>query len=264
MASPEHMAISQISQRWMPYLYRKPGAESRVRLFCFPYAGGSASAFYSWRKLFPDDIEVCPVQLPGRENRLSESPLTSLPELLPLLGNALLPALDRAFAFFGHSMGALIGFELARYLRREHHLYPVQLFVSGCRGPQKLHIDPPLSQLSNAAFIEQVSQTYHNIPDELQANVELMELYLPMLRADYRLAETYTYQPEEPLICPMTVFGGLQDTSVSHAQLKDWTQHTRGTLTLQMFPGDHFFLRSAQTAVVSAVIQDLIGNLNLP
>lgn len=260
MASSERAAISRSSQIWMPYLYRRPEAESRMRLFCFSYAGGSASAFYPWLKLFPNDIEVCPVQLPGRESRLSEPPLTSLPELLPLLGNALLPYLDRAFAFFGHSMGALISFELARYLRHEHHLHAAHLFVSGCRGPQQPHTDPTLSQLSNAAFIERISQDYHSIPRELQANAEMMELYLPMLRADYKLVETYAYQPEEPLLCPMTAFGGLQDASVSHEQLKDWVQHTRGTFALHMFPGDHFFLRGRQAELLQIVIRDLTEN----
>src|SRR5579859_4348934 len=132
-----HSERTAAALRWFPYFYHKPAAASRIRLFCFPYAGGSASTFYSWLKLFPDTIEVCPVQLPGRENRLVETPLTSLPELLPTLGDALLPFLDRPFALFGHSMGALICFELARYLRREYCLSPHHFFASGSRGPQQ-------------------------------------------------------------------------------------------------------------------------------
>ncbi len=251
------MTISRAPHLWMPYLHLRQKAKVRVRLFCFSYAGGSASAFYSWLSMFPSEIEVCPIQLPGRENRFSEPPLTSLKELLPLLASILLPYLDREFAFFGHSMGALICFELARYLRREHHLCPIHLFASACLAPQQLHLSPSFHQLPETAFIDQVRQCYNGIPHELQANAELMAVYLPILRADFTLVEMYTYKIENPLDCPITVLGGLQDSSTQRDELKVWAAHTHNNCTLHMLPGDHFFLRSAQSLLVQTVVQDL-------
>jgi surfactin synthase thioesterase subunit len=263
MTQPERITKQHPSQKWLPYMHRQSAIKGRTRLFCFPYAGGCASAFNAWLKLFPNEIEVCPIQLAGRENRWNEPPCSSLPQMLPLLANALLPYLDGTFAFLGHSMGALICFELAHYLGRVHGLYPVHLFASACRAPQQPDTEAPTSRLADAAFIQHIHQDYHGIPEALLADAEFMGLYLPMLRADFALVETYTYQPAEPLPCPITAVGGLQDSSVSHAQLQTWAEQTSSTFRLQMFPGDHFFLRGAQAALIQTVIQDLTRSLNL-
>jgi surfactin synthase thioesterase subunit len=238
---------------WIACSHFNPKA--RLRLFCFPYAGGGASIFHAWVKMLPDEVEVCPIQLPGRENRLKESPLTQLSELLQDLQIALLPILDKPFAFFGHSLGAIISFELARQLRPQDRL--THLFVSGCPAPHLPNLKSPLHKLSDAEFIEAVQQRYQNIPQVVLQEKEVMALFLNILRADLTLFETYSYVANEPLDCPISAFGGLQDKTTSRDQLAAWCEQTSNTFTQRMLPGDHFFLKSAQNPLLQLVSQYL-------
>src|SRR5262245_40590829 len=138
--------------------HRQPGAQTTLRLFCFPYAGGCASLFRTWIGQLPSGVEVCPIQLPGRENRWKETPSTNLPELIQEMFRALPPYLNKPFAFFGYSMGALISFELARALRQQHYPSPLHLFVSACRAPQIPRSSRPIYQLERSSFIEALRQ----------------------------------------------------------------------------------------------------------
>lgn len=233
-----------------------PNPQAWLRLFCFPYAGGGASNFLTWSDDLPPDIEVCPIQLPGRENRLRKMPFTRLPPLVQALVQALLPYLDTPFAFFGHSMGALIGFELARQLRRQYGLGPVHLFVSGHRAPQIPNPRPLIHQLPESAFVEELRR-FDGTPELVLQNTEVMEVFLPILRADFSICETYIYSPEDPLECPISAFGGLQDLLVSRHDLEAWRDQTLGSFTLRMFPGGHFFLHNARALLLRAVSQDL-------
>lgn len=235
----------------------RPSPQARLRLFCFPYAGGAASAFYTWSDNLPCEVEVCPIQLPGRESRLGEPPFTRLVPLVQALAQAIRPHLDKPFAFFGHSMGATISFELARQLRRQNDPCPVHLFVSGSHAPQILDRNPPIHHLPEAKFVEELRR-FNGTPEAVLQNAELMVLFLPLLRADLALDETYVYIPDEPLDCPISACGGLKDDVVSHENLAAWCDQTRGAFTLRVFPGDHFFLRSARTLLLQAVSQDLV------
>lgn len=236
--------------------YRKPNLRACLRLFCFPYAGGSAALFRTWAEALPPDIEVCPVQLPGRESRLLEPPFTRLELLVQTLVPVLCPYLSMPFAFFGHSMGALISFELAHQLRRQYGLGPVYLFVSGHRAPQILDPDLPIHQLPESEFVEELRRL-NGTPKLVLQNAELMQLVLPVLRADFALCETYVYSTEAPLDCPISAFGGLQDSGVSRDQISAWRDQTNSSFTLSMFPGNHFFLHSAQALILSAVSRDI-------
>jgi len=133
----------------------KPNRRASVRLFCFPYAGGGDSIFHSWQQSLPDTIEVCPVQLPGRNSRITEPPCKEMNQLIRLAGQALAPYLDKPFALFGHSMGALISFEIARYTRREYNAQPVHLFASGHSSPQTRN-DPIDLKLSDSVLPEMI------------------------------------------------------------------------------------------------------------
>src|SRR5437763_15337105 len=164
---------------------RKPNPRARVRLFCFPYAGGGDSVFRAWQKGLSEAIEVCPVQLPGRGARISEPPFTELSPLVRAAAQALAPHLDKPFAFFGHSMGALICFELARHLRKDGGPQPVHLFVSGRCGPQTPR-EPFAGDLPDSEFQEMLRR-YNGTPEEVLENRELMELLLPAVRADFAL-----------------------------------------------------------------------------
>ncbi len=239
----------------------RPNPRGRLRLFCFPYAGGAASVFYTWSDGLPGDVEVCPIQLPGRESRLRELPFTALPPLTQALAQAIQPYLDKPFAFFGHSMGAVIGFELARQLRRQNDLCPAHLFVSGSRAPQVPDPNPPLHQLPDGEFVAELRH-FNGTPEEVLQNSELMQLFLPILRADFAIHETYTYTAGAPLDCSISAFGGSQDDRVSGEDLAAWRGQTCSTFMLRLFPGDHFFLHSARSLLIQAISQDLIRLLD--
>lgn len=239
----------------------KPKAQARLRLFCFPYAGGGASIFRTWPDDLPPSIQICSIQLPGRESRLREPCFTRLEPLVQALVQALSPYLDVPYAFFGHSLGALIGFELARALVRENRPSPVHLFVSGHSAPQVQSLDPPIHQLPEPDFIKELRHL-NGTPGEVLQNAELMALLLPVLRADFAINETYVYIPGTLLDCPISAFGGLQDSLVSRDGLAAWCDQTYSTFALRMFPGDHFFLHSARPPLLRAIVHDLAQSLS--
>ncbi|MGB2677420.1 MAG: alpha/beta fold hydrolase, partial [Candidatus Acidiferrum sp.] len=238
---------------------RKPNPQARLRLFCFPYAGTGASIFRTWSDGLPADFEVCPVQFPGRGTRLMETPFTQLEPLVQALAQALGPLLDKPFAFFGHSLGALVGFELARQLRRQSGVQPVRLFVSADRAPQLPHRDRPIHVLPEGEFLVEL-RCLNGIPGKVLEEVELMQTMLPVLRADLAVCETYVYSTEPPLNCPISTFGGLQDRRVSRGDLEAWRDQTSASFSLRMFPGDHFFWHTTQPLLLQVLSQDLRGD----
>jgi len=255
------MAVRSVPGSWL--LGHRPRPAVRLRLFCLPYAGGGASVFRSWGASLPDRVEVCPIQLPGRENRLLEPPFTRLPALADTLADALHPHLDLPFAVFGHSMGSLVAFELTRTLRRRQRPLPVSLLVSGRRAPQVPDVDPPIHHLPELEFLEEIRRL-NGAPEEVLGNSELMELLLPALRADFEVCETYEYRSEEPLDCPIIAFGGDEDPEVGPEELDAWRRQTSGRFELYMFPGDHFYLFSARDrfmATLAAEVRRLLDRL---
>ena len=239
-----------------PWFQVRPDATSRFRLFCFPYAGGASAIFRPWSRQIHSHVEIVPALLPGRELRLREAACTRLEPLIESLAREIVPYLDRPFAFFGHSMGALISFELARRLRWERRIEPDHLFISGRRAPQLPERDPEIHDLPEAEFLVELKQL-QGTPAELLEHVELMQLLLPLLRADFSVCSTYTYFPSTPLKCPITVLGGLQDETVSRAQLEPWREQTAGACRVQMLEGDHFFINQQQAAILSIVMETL-------
>jgi len=245
---------------WIKHTGRDP--YTCFRLFCFPYAGGGASIFRTWPERLPSDIEVCAIQLPGREDRLRETPFARILSLIDELADVLNPYMDLPFAFFGHSLGSLISFELTRRLRRQKAPCPLQLFISGCRAPQIPDPDPPIHHLPDAEFIEELSR-FNGTPKAVLDNSELMEVFLPLLRSDIRLYETYVYDHEAPLDCPISAFGGLEDEEVSREELAAWCDQTRSRFSMQVFPGDHFFLNGKESngllEIISKDIRQITG-----
>jgi medium-chain acyl-[acyl-carrier-protein] hydrolase len=234
----------------------KPNPQARLRLFCFPYAGGNALIYRQWQASLPQSVEVCPVHLPGRGRRIQEQPFDRLQPLVEAAANALRPFLDRPFAFMGHSMGGLISFELARQLRRESNLFPAQLFISGRRAPQAPNREAPTYNLPDEEFVEAVGRL-EGTPLEVLQQPELMRLMLPLLRADFAVCETYAYTPEPPVDCPISVFGGLQDREVEYRELDAWTAQSTAATRVRMLPGDHFFINSQQAHLLRALSHDL-------
>lgn len=250
---------------WLQYWQRKP--QARVRLFCFPYAGGGASLFRTWSERLSQNIEVCPVQLPGREERLLERPFSNLPVLLDALVPALLPYLDMPYAFFGHSMGSLISFELARYLRQmEYSHMPVYLFVSGHSAPQIPDPNSPTYHLPELEFIKELRHL-NGMSEELLQNAEFLQVLMPLLRADFVLCDTYKYIHKKPLPLPISAFAGLQDPKVTHDSMSAWHMQTSGpnasaNFRLRFFEGDHFFIHKEGVALLQAISQDLFDVLS--
>ncbi len=248
------MATSRAFDAWVTC--PSPNPKARLRLFCFPYAGGSASLYRTWAEDLPPDVEVCPVQLPGRESRFREPCYTRLMPLVHTLGEVLWPYLTLPYAFLGHSMGALISFELTRTLRRRGGPLPLHLFLSAHRAPQLPDRQPPIHHLPTPLFLEELRQL-NGIPSEVLENAELMELMLPLLRADFAVAETYEYREDSPLPCPITAFGGLEDDEVNEEEVAGWREQTTSTFTMHMLPGDHFFLFKHRPALMPLIAQDL-------
>lgn len=247
-------------ERWLAY--REVNPRARLRLFCFPYAGGGASAYRGWAAALPADVEVCPVQLPGRESRLREPAFDRPEPLVAALADALQPHIDLPFAFFGHSMGALLSFEITRELRRRGGPLPLHLFLSGRRAPQVAAREEDIHDLPEAEFVAKLREL-NGTPEEVLQHSELMRLLVPVLRADFAVNETYVYRPGEPLDMGVSAFGGLGDAEVTRDDLAGWREQTRGAFRLRMLPGDHFFLHSARDLLTESVARDLV-TLSLP
>ncbi len=235
---------------------RQSNPNASMRLFCFPYAGGAASIYRDWHKSFPPTIEVCPVQLPGRGERLKEPPFTQVRTLVEAAADALLPFFDKPFAFFGHSMGALIGYELAHLLRREKAVSPVNLFVSGHSAPHLRNRETITYHLPEEEFIAELRRL-DGTPKQVFDHPELMTLMIPILRADFEICETYPCSKRPRLDCQIAAFGGIDDTEVPREKIEAWSEHTSGPSSLHMMPGDHFFIHTSQPDVVRTVVREI-------
>jgi medium-chain acyl-[acyl-carrier-protein] hydrolase len=248
------MTLTPASSRWFFQPKRHP--QSRLRLFCFPHAGGAATIFSNWSHALPAGVEVWPVQLPGRQNRLSEPAFTQISEIVQALAPVIQEYLDIPFAFFGHCMGAHVSFELARQLRGQAAPLPEHLFVAARRAPQLPDPNAHFYHLSGPIFLKAVSNQ-NALPAEFVENQELVSLMLPTLRADFEAVETYTYAAGEPLECAISAFGGTEDYSVSPDELLEWRNQTTGAFRFHLFSGDHFFIQSHQPGVLRTISQEL-------
>jgi medium-chain acyl-[acyl-carrier-protein] hydrolase len=235
---------------WITCPNPKPAA--RLRLFCLPFAGGGASIYRAWGKALSPEIEVCPVQLPGRENRFREPAHTAALPLAEILAAQIQRYADKPFMVFGHSMGALLAFELTKILQRQNAPLPLMLFLSAHRAAHLPARRAPMHALPDQEFIEKL-RCFGGFPDEILQHQDLLDFLLPTLRADLTLCDFYNYVPEEQLNCPLQLYAGRQDTEVSPEDIEAWREHTTQTANLQVFPGGHFFLRSDADALMQAI-----------
>lgn len=236
------------------WLVRKPAhGRARARLFCFPFAGVGASAYRLWSAGLPTELEVCAVQLPGRESRWREAPHIRIDTLVAALLPELLPYLDLPFAFFGHSMGGVLAAETTLALSGRAGPMPQHLFISARRAPHLPDPDPPLGELSDGDFIAELNRRYGGIPPEVLRDEEMMALVLPGLRADIRALESYRPPPAARISCPLSVFGGTVDSRASAAQLEAWRALADGEFRTRMFSGDHFYINSRRAEVLADI-----------
>jgi surfactin synthase thioesterase subunit len=240
-----------------PWIQRpRPRPDARLRLLLLPHAGGGASSFRGWADALPPDVEVCPVQLPGRENRVMEKAFDRMPPLVQALAEVMERWRDLPFAVFGHSNGALVGFELARLARRTGTPGPVHLFASGRRAPDVPSRLPDVHQLPDDQMISELARL-GGMPKQVTEHPELMQLLLPLLRADLALIETYEFREEPPISIPITVYTSTADPRVNLDEARAWERHTAGGFEMRVFPGDHFYLAGPDPQVMATLSADL-------
>ena len=235
---------------------------AKVRLFCFPYAGGGAASFRGWEQDLSDVAEVCPIQLPGRGSRINEPPFVSMSDLVPAILPALKDSLDKPVALFGHSMGAAIAFEVAFHMRRAYGVEPVHLFVSGRRAPQLEVRDARTYALPDDRFIEELRRL-NGTPKEVFENAELLQLMIPLVRADFQICQTYASSVTKPLACPITAFGGIADHDVRRQNLEAWQEQTSASFKLHMMEVDHFFLNTARRSLLRLISEEINESISL-
>lgn len=244
------MVANATDKKWLSC--PKPNSQAKLKLFCYPYAGGNAQTYRAWPFKLPETVEVHMVNLPGRGTRLREAPITRLTPLVDEIAEAIRPELDKPFVFFGHSMGALIAFELVHRLRKQNHVSPAHLIVSGRGAPHLPKTEPQTHDLPEKEFIDELRRL-NGTPTEALEHPELMQLMLPILRADFAICETYVYEDRPLLDCPIAAFGGLDDSDLTREEIAGWREHTTGSFTMRMFPGNHFYLHTAQVPLLETI-----------
>jgi surfactin synthase thioesterase subunit len=225
----------------------------RLHLVCFPSAGAGPAQYARWADELPEAVQVWAVQAPGREARVREPAIGALTAIVDELMSPLEPLFDLPVLFFGHSMGSVVAYEVARRRAAGDAAMPRHLFVSAHRPPSLPSPRPPMRHLDDAALLSKTGQRYGGIPAAVLAEPELLALLLPTLRADLTALETHAWSPGAPLDCPITAFGGLDDESTPPDHLEAWRCLTRGEFTQRRFPGGHFYIADQRAAVLAAV-----------
>lgn len=251
--------LSSNQTRWVICPHPRPAA--KLQLFCFPYAGGGASAFKAWGETFSDQVELCLIQMPGREERLSEQLIKDMPQLVDTLAQEITAFSKKPFAFFGHSMGAIVAYETARRLESMRVSQPIHLFVSARAAPHLQENTDLLRFLDDETFVDRLQKTYGAVPEAIQKSPELRKIFLPVLRADVELLEKYEEVSSEPLDYPITALGGISDTAISRANLEGWQARTSAKFSHHEFPGKHFYIDDEREAVLAAITNDLAHSL---
>ena len=237
--------------RYRPYLEASHVARGGIALFCFPYAGGDTWIFREWARHLAPRVGACAMKLPGRGDRLRDKPATNLRALAQTMANAVTDELHVPYAVFGHSMGALLAFEFALALAASNIGPPSRLIVSAARAPSRLSVDVPLHILPDDEFLEAVQRRYAH-PSLTSIDAELLQIFLPALRADMEMYETYRCHPGAVLSCPISVFTGSAQT-VPASAFAAWSDHTSLPIQHETFPGGHFFIHDSEMAVIETV-----------
>lgn len=249
--------VANVSSPWL--ITYKRNSNASVRLFCLHCAGGSASEFRSWPAHLPAKVEVVAIQLPGREGRVREPFIATMDDLVGGVVNAITPLLDKPFVIFGHSFGALGGFEAIRELRRRGLKQPFLFIPAGRHGPQITEKKPPIASLPREEFIEELRKDYGDHIGHVLESPELREVFIPQIHADFALSEAYRFRAEQPLDCPIIALAGVDEDELETDALNAWSAHTNRSFCSQRFPGDHFFIRESQELVIGAIRQEIVS-----
>jgi medium-chain acyl-[acyl-carrier-protein] hydrolase len=251
---PEHPLATR-------FLRTTQALHAQARLFCFPFAGGSAAVFAGWGEKLKPGIEVWAAQPRGRGRRFSEPPHRSVAEMVQDYLPVLRAHLDLPFAFYGHSLGGLLALELAQQLRAEELPLPGHLFIGASAPPVAGLIHPRISHLSDEGFVTAVQERYSGIPESVLKESELMEIFLPALKADFSAYETFDRNCVTQVRCPITAFAGRDDAVIAPDVMQDWCRHTEVSFDLRIVPGDHFFLSISGELVLSTIREKMSSTL---
>ena len=241
--------------RW--FYVPSPKQQPRLRLFCFPYAGGRPSVFRGWPERLPNGVELCAITLPGRGSRDHEAPESDIFSIASELADAIGQRSDARFAFFGHSMGALLAYEVARELRARGQALPVHLFLSArcaahCVAPRTT----PVDAMSNDDLVEHLT-ALGGTPREILNDSRVMNIIMPMIRADFRALDRWRYRRQRPLRIPISALAGRGDATVDVDSVREWRQHTESEFRFYILEGAHFFLHSEEPALLNLIVRTL-------
>jgi medium-chain acyl-[acyl-carrier-protein] hydrolase len=231
-----------------------------IRTFCFPFAGGGASVFRSWTRKSRPEITFCPVQLPGREDRICERAFNRMIPLAVSVAENLIPHLEQPFAFFGHSMGAILAFEIARLLKKCGHREPALLIVGACPAPQLPRKAEGIFKLPDDLLIKKLSELHGTPPEALQ-DVDLMQTVLPAIRADFEVVESYGYKTGERLNCPIIAIGASEDVEIGPHELAAWHLQTKGVFSWSIRSGNHFSILDSPDMVITEILRHVAKRL---
>ncbi|MGK5531870.1 thioesterase II family protein [Streptomyces sp. URMC 129] len=234
-----------------------PRDAAALRLVCLPHAGGSASYFLPVARGMPAAVDVLAVQYPGRQDRLREPAAGTIPELADAVFGALLPWADRPLAFFGHSMGAAVAFEVARRFEREKGLVAAALFVSGRRAPSTRRVEAVHLRDDDGLLADVTALS--GTDAAVLADEEILRMVLPAIRADYRAIETYVPEPGPPLRCAVHALVGDADPKATVEEVRAWREATEGSFALKVYPGGHFYLTGHQADVLGVIAGALLA-----
>lgn len=239
------------------FVERAGGAQGDMTVICFPHAGGGAAQFHAWQQIVGPSLHVVTAQLPGRGGRFREAPVESLAAAADAIASALCARSMPRFALFGHSLGGLLAYEVARRCVRRYMRRPEHLFVAGATPPPCVRDTERLSHLADGDLLSAVMRM-NGLPASLSsAERRTVELMLPTLRADLALEETYGYEPDDQFDVPTTSLAGSSDTVVPPQTMRRWASVTRGSFRTVTFDGDHFFVDAKRDALIALIRAEL-------
>lgn len=234
---------------------RNPDAD--VRLFCFPHSGAGASVFNDWHTLAPSCIEICPIQLPGRGTSFRETPIDNIEPLIDMLLHDIVDYMDKPFAFFGHSLGALLAYELTRNIASVSHHLPIHLFISAYRAPHLPNEGRMLHKLEHEELLAEIV-ALNGVPKELMKEPELVRYFMSVIRADLAVCETYVFRNSQPLPVSFTVYGGDTDPRAQSSELAPWRELCACEFDMKIFAGGHFYIESCRKELVDNIARALL------
>ena len=235
---------------------QRPAAN--VRLLCVPHAGGGASSFRQWAMALPHTVDVVVAQMPGRESRLRDRPHTSIDAMVQELLATVAAQPPLPLVIMGHSMGAIVAFELSHALKAAGLVTPSHLFVSGSRPPARCNDGLPLMhRLSDHDLVSEIDRRYGGIPATVREERDVLDLLLPMLRGDITALETYQRPNHAPLACPVTAYAGTLDLRATPADVGGWRDETAAAFATRAFEGDHFFVHKHRETILPDILRAL-------